>query len=331
MINFNRIWYQKHWLAFLLWPLSGLFRLLISARRLFYRLGFLKSKRFKVPVIVVGNITVGGTGKTPLVLYLANFLKSHGYSPGIVSRGYGGSNKFGPQFVTLESNTDVVGDEAVMLVQKTDCPMVVDPNRVAAVEKLLLESHCDVVISDDGLQHYAMERDIEITVVDGTRLFGNARCLPAGPLREPVSRLRKVDFVVTNGASMENSFTMQLQPGEIYNVANPDLHMSLEACRNREWQAVAGIGNPARFFFQLENLGFQIHTHPYPDHFAFAKKDIDFGKEAWVIMTEKDGVKCRGFADERHWCLPVEAGLDPAFDTALLRRLSRLRPACSSA
>jgi len=323
MINLPRLWYQSHGLMILLLPFSWLFRSLVFLRRVLYRLGLKKSTRFPVPIIVVGNITVGGTGKTPLVAYLAKLLQSQEYRPGIVSRGYTGESDYWPRLVTAESDPTVVGDEAVMLQQQTGCPMVVGPDRVAAVKKLLSETDCNIVISDDGLQHYAMDRDIEIAVVDGIRQFGNRYCLPAGPLREPLSRLQHVDFVVTNGATIENNFTMHLQPGEIYNVANPSLHLSLEDCQDRAWHAVAGIGHPERFFFQLEHLGFRIHGHHYPDHFRFSLKDIDFGDNTWVIMTEKDAVKCRSFANERHWCLPVQAELDSDFSTALLKRLGR--------
>ncbi len=327
MISFTRLWYQPYWLTYLLRPFSWLFRLLVFLRCLLYRSGLKKSTQFSVPIIVVGNITVGGTGKTPLVSYLAIFLQSQGYRPGIVSRGYRGESDHWPQSVTSESDVAIVGDEALMLVQQTGCPMMVDPDRVAAVEALLSAHHCDVVISDDGLQHYAMNRSIEIAVVDGTRQFGNAYCLPAGPMREPLSRLRHVDFVITNGVSIKNlsSYSMHLNPGGVYNVADPSLRLSLEDCRDREWHVVAGIGHPERFFFQLENLGFHIHGHRYPDHHRYSSKDIDFGGDAWVIMTEKDAVKCRSFSDERHWCLPVRAELEAGFGEVLLKRLGAVR------
>lgn len=323
----------------LLKPFAWLFRVLVFFRRLFYRLGLKKTTRFSVPVIVVGNITVGGTGKTPLTAYLVKFLQSHGYSPGIVSRGYKGRAEHWPQLVTSESDPAMVGDEAVMLQQQTGCPVVTGPDRVVAVKRLLSEYDCNIVISDDGLQHYALGRDIEIAVVDGVRLFGNQSCLPAGPLREPLTRLRQVDFVVAkqgvdvpiteNNAHILSNliqssayFTMHLKPGLIRNVANSTQQLSLEACQDRQWHAVTGIGDPERFFIQLERLGFRIQRKSYPDHFHFSKKDIDFADKAWVIMTEKDAVKCRSFANEAHWYLPVQAELDPDFGAALLAKLS---------
>ena len=275
-------------------------------------------------MVVVGNITTGGTGKTPLVVWLVNRLKTQGYRPGIVSRGFQGKATEWPQVVGLGSDPAMVGDEPVLLAHRTQCPIVVAPNRVAAAKKLLADFDCDVVISDDGLQHYAMARDIEIAVVDGIRHFGNRLCLPAGPLREPLRRLDQVDFIVCNGANEPGWFAMQLAPDEVINVADPSQRLSLEACREREWQAVAGIGNPERFFLQLEHLGLNIHGHPYPDHHAFSKPDIEFGAVS-VMMTEKDAVKCRGFADQRHWYLPVTAQLSEGFEGALLERLCHSR------
>jgi len=325
MSKLNRFWYQKHWAAFLLRPLSYLFRFIVFIRRSLYRFGVKKTTKFSMPVIVVGNITVGGTGKTPLVSHLAHLLKSKGYRPGIVSRGFSATAKSWPQRVTDDSDVFAIGDEVYMLRHQTGCPIVVDPDRVRAVKTLMAENDCNIVISDDGMQHYAMHRDIEIAVVDGVRQFGNHYCLPAGPLREPLSRLHTVDFIVTNGASLENNFTMHLNPGEIYNVADPSQRLSLSDCLAREWHAVAGIGHPERFFFQLENLGFKIHGHGFPDHHAFSAADIIFAEDEFVIMTEKDAVKCKAFADHRHWCLPVRAELDAAFDDAVLERLLGLQ------
>lgn len=318
----ERNWYQRSLLTFFLIPFSWLYRLIIFFRRLFYRVGLFKSARFSVPVIVVGNITTGGTGKTPLVAWLATYLKNQGYRPGIVSRGFRACAKSWPQVVTADSNPVLVGDEPFLLAQKTQCPVVVDPDRVAAVKKLLADFDCDVVISDDGLQHYALERDIEIAVVDGVRHFGNQHCLPAGPLREPLHRLNQVDFIVCNGASESNWYAMELLPDAVLNVADPSQEMTIEACRAIEWQALAGIGNPARFFLQLESLGLTIHSHVFPDHYAFSKQDILFGQHDFVMMTEKDAVKCRSFADKRHWYLPVTARLESSFENDLLERFN---------
>lgn len=317
----EKFWYRNTILSNFLRPLSWLFCFIVFMRRLFYRIGFKKSTRLPVPVIVVGNITVGGTGKTPLVAWIANALKEKGYRPGIVTRGFQGQSKQWPQEVTKDSDPKLVGDEPVLLAYRTACPVVADPDRITAAQYLLKQHDCNILISDDGLQHYALSRDIEIAVVDGLRHFGNRLCLPAGPLRERLSRLNQVDFVVCNGANESTWFSMQLSPDEIYNVADPSQRLSLEACREREWQAVAGIGNPERFFLQLEHLGFTIHGYRYPDHYAFTKADIEFGDNSLVIMTEKDAVKCRSFADERHWCLPVTASLSKDFQVSFFERL----------
>ncbi len=324
-MTIERLWYRPYPLvAFILKPFSWLFRFIVFIRRGLYQLGFKKSIRFPVPVIIVGNLTVGGTGKTPLVIWLADSLKKQGYRPGIVSRGFQGQLKEWPKSVSPESDPREVGDEPVLLASRTACPVVVDPDRVSATGYLLTHYDCNVIISDDGLQHYALSRDIEIAVVDGLRYFGNQCCLPAGPLREPISRLNQVDFVVCHGAQQPGWFSMQLMPNEIYNVANPLQRLSLEACQQRRWQAIAAIGHPERFFLQLKHLGFEIDSHCYPDHHVFSKDDIEFGINNWVMMTEKDAVKCRSFADHRHWCLPVTAQLTESFLEALLACLHDL-------
>jgi len=276
-----------------------------------------------VPVIVIGNISVGGTGKTPLVIFLAQWLKSQGYQPGIVSRGYGGKATHWPQEVTADSDPILVGDEPVLIAKRTSCPMAVSPNRPEAVQKLINENKCNIIISDDGLQHYALGRDIEIAVINGQQKFGNGFLLPAGPLREPVSRLKSVDFVVTNGQGTFpfSTFKMQLIPGEIYQVSHPMNKLNLDDI-HQPIQAIAGIGNPQRFFDTLKSLNLQIIEHPFPDHHAFKLKDIDFGQDALILMTEKDAVKCQAFANERCWCLPVEAKVDAKFIQNLQKKLN---------
>lgn len=322
-MNIQNLWYRNSVLTYLLRPLSWLFRFIVFCRRCLYRLGLKKTTHFSVPVIVAGNVTTGGAGKTPLVAWLANALVAKGYRPGIVSRGFQGQSKQWPLLVTANSDPKMVGDEPVLLAHRTQCPVVVDPNRVAAVQYLLEHNDCDVVISDDGLQHYALGRDIEIAVVDGLRHFGNRQCLPAGPLREPLHRLRQVDFIVCNGAQEPGWFAMELKPGDVYSVADHVQQLSLDACRQRQWHAVAGIGHPERFFLQLENMGLTIQGHGFPDHYAFTQRDLEFDDDRSVIMTEKDAVKCRDFADQRYWCLPVTAELPEAFSKALFERLSQ--------
>ncbi len=317
----DRIWYQKHWSNYLLRPYGWVYRAVAVARRFAYKHRLLSSKKFNVPVIVVGNITVGGSGKTPLVIALVKWLQSEGYQPGVVSRGYKGKAKTWPQAVNAQSKPDRVGDEPVMIAKRTGCPLVVGPDRVAAVEKLINDYHCDVVVSDDGMQHYALQRDIEIAVVDGQRRLGNACCLPAGPLREPKARLKSVDFIVANGASQKDEWSMQLQSDKIINVADPTQVVMPDAIQTQVKHAIAGIGNPQRFFDQLEQIGFTVDTHPFPDHYAYRPTDINFGDNADVLMTEKDAVKCQLFADQRHWFVPVTAQLDAGFYQALKRRM----------
>jgi len=303
----------------------------MAVRALCYRLGIKKISHCSVPVMVVGNVTVGGTGKTPLVAFLANHLKEQGLKPGIISRGYGGRSRIWPQAVTFESDPQQVGDEAVLLAQKTQCPVVVGPNRVANLRQLLAGYDCDRVISDDGLQHTAMGRDIEIVVVDGARRFGNGFCLPAGPLREPVQRLHSVDFVVVNGGQdVPDTYRMRCVPGAIYNLASPKRRFMLEDVDRHTVHAVAGIGHPDRFFQQLKSLGVDIIPRAFPDHHAYQRSDFLFLDEAEsdaiVIMTEKDAVKCRRFSDERFWCLPIEVEVDDAFLQSLQLSCHRQKP-----
>ncbi len=322
-MNIDRIWYQKHILSYFLWPLSLLYRVIIAGRSYLYRKKIKKTIHFPVPVIIIGNITVGGTGKTPLVISIAKWLVQQGWRPGIVSRGYRGRvNKNQVQEVLASSDPRWVGDEAVLLVQSTGCPMFIGKNRVAAVTALLNQSNCNIVLSDDGLQHLALGREIEIAVIDGQRRFGNGFCLPAGPLREPISRLKTVDFRITNGEAEGNEWPTQLKQGEIYQITDPSRIFKPEMVQGKIIHAVAGIGHPQRFFNSLTVLGLTIIPHAYPDHYQFQAKDLNFGPDAWVIMTEKDAVKCRSFADERHWCLPVTSSLDPQFFYLLNKKLS---------
>ncbi|HVV68409.1 MAG TPA: tetraacyldisaccharide 4'-kinase [Gammaproteobacteria bacterium] len=320
MNTWVKAWYDRHPWLYALTPFAAIYCSAAQIKRYSYRIGLKKTTQFAVPVIVIGNVTVGGTGKTPLVIALAKILLEHGYKPGIVSRGYGGQAATTPQWVTGNSNPLETGDEPLLIARHTLCPLVIAKQRVSAITTLLNHYPCDVILSDDGLQHYAMGRSIEIAVIDGVRRFGNGLCLPAGPLREPLSRLKQVDFKVTQGNPELGEWAMQLLPGTIYNLANPEQklhpHEHLPPVH-----AVAGIGNPQRFFTQLEQLGFTVIAHPFPDHYHFQPGDIDFGKNAITIMTEKDAVKCEKFADERHWCLPVTAQCDAGFINLLLEKL----------
>jgi tetraacyldisaccharide 4'-kinase len=317
MKRLDYYWYTRSpWLV-LLTPLSLIYRVLVSLRRSAYKIGIFRSTRVTVPVIVVGNITVGGTGKTPLVAWLAEYLLGKGYKPGIISRGYGGVSSNWPQQVRPDSDPAVVGDEAVLLAAKTGCPMSVAPDRVAAATALTEHSDCDVILSDDGLQHYALQRDIEIAVIDGVRRFGNGFLIPAGPLREPVSRLQEVDLLVTNGLGNGQEHRLGMRQGEAHNLLDPDKVSALHDFRPQTVHAVAGIGNPERFFRSLQQAGLQLERHAFPDHFPFQPDDIRFGDGKPVIMTEKDAVKCRHFATANDWYVPVEAYMSDDFRARL--------------
>jgi tetraacyldisaccharide 4'-kinase len=281
-------------------------------------------------VVVVGNLTVGGSGKTPLVIHVAELLKSKGWSPVIVSRGYLGgvrgarADEQAPRAVSLASDPAEVGDEPVLLARRSGCPVWVGADR-AAVALRLREEHpdCDVIVMDDGLQHYRLRRDLEIAVVDA-RGFGNGMMLPAGPLREPRTRLWTVDAVVAHGTDKVKGFRMQLEGDEAHRATDARERRRLSAFAGARVHAVAGIGDPNRFFLQLAQHGVTAVPHAFPDHYPFAAADLEFGDAAPVLMTEKDAVKCKRFAKPQHWVLPVRAAIDPAFDAWLLRRLGEL-------
>lgn len=320
-------WYRPRFtiLTFLLWPFSIIFRLLVAFRYFLYHFNIRKKIQFDVPVIVVGNLTVGGTGKTPFVIWLAEMLRNTGYRPGIVSRGVGGKKRVQPYWVDCDANPAEVGDEALLLAKRTQCPMVVCIDRVAAVQALLNKTRCNLVISDDGLQHYRMSRNIEIVIVDGMREFGNRQMLPAGPLREPFSRLRSVDCIIVNGQSTLPYKKMNLQGDMLFSVRSPHEKIALHTLKNKTVHAIAGIGNPVRFFSSLRHLKIQVIEHIFPDHYLYQPDDISFGDNLPIIMTEKDAVKCVEFANERHWYLPVEAKMDQDFSNKMLSLLHQKR------
>jgi len=321
------LWYRVSIWHIVLLPLSWLFAALAYLRRLLYRLGALKSVRLAVPVIVVGGISVGGSGKTPLVLWLARFLRDNGYRPGIVSRGYGGSAS-APCEVTVDAPASEVGDEPVLLARRSACPVWVGHDRVAAARRLLAaQPQVDIIIADDGLQHHRLQRDVEIVVLDGERGIGNGFLLPAGPLRERVGRLRQVDAVVVNGTggkpfmAGQNSHPMILEGSLFHHLADGRETAPAESFRGRVVHAVAGIGNPPRFFRHLEQLGLDITPHAFPDHHVYSLADLDFPGDAPILMTEKDAVKCEKLIPGRCWVLAVDAQLSPAFSAAILGKL----------
>ncbi len=310
----EKYWYQPrlNWLTFILLPASWLFGVITSLRRWCYRRGILKSHHFNIPVLVVGNITAGGTGKTPCVIALANYLIAEGWCPGIVSRGVGGSRRSKPVIVTTHSSPELCGDEALLLARRCECPVVIAANRVEAVRALLHHApQCNVIISDDGLQHYRLARNVEIVIIDGDRQFGNGFLQPAGPLRESVSRLASVDFTLVNGGVMDHAYTMTLVPHYWVSVRDKNLRLDLDALPQQQVHGVAGIGNPLRFFNLLRKLGFSVIEHAFPDHYPFSDIDFNFGDDLPVLMTEKDAVKCAAFSNDKMWYLDVSARLDP--------------------
>ena len=302
-------------------PLALLYGALSGLRRVFYRTGLLRSVRLPVPVVVIGNLTAGGTGKTPVTIAIADSLRRRGYRPGVVSRGYGGSQRE-PVLLGESPDPAVVGDEPC-LIRASGVAVAVGRERPAAA-KLLIEAGCDVVIADDGLQHYALARDIEICVIDGVRRFGNGRLLPAGPLREPLSRLEQVDFRICNGGAVApGDIPMQLQGGQIRALVDGQ-EKSLADFAGQEVHAVAAIGHPQRFFASLRAQGVEVIEHAFPDHHAFMRSELAFNDDRAVLMTEKDAVKCLSFAQAHWWAVPVRAVLPQAFFDELDERLRRV-------
>jgi tetraacyldisaccharide 4'-kinase len=330
----HRIWYEGGASYRLLLPLTGLYWLLVATRRCLYQMGILGSQRAVAPVIVVGNITTGGTGKTPVTIWLARELKARGFSPGIVSRGYGGSKSSTSMRVDIASDPATVGDEPVLLARRSGCPVVVDADRYRAAEMLVADG-VDVIIADDGLQHYRLARTYEICVIDGARGLGNRYLLPAGPLRETIARLNEVDQVLLNGplrtpevaisAIEQNAIEFELRASEISRL-NGSLTRPIVRFNGTTVHGVAAIGNPSRFFDLLRAHGMQVIEHAFPDHAAISLRDLKFGDDFEVLMTEKDAVKFGNSVADKYWTVPVELTMDPLLSGPWLEQIvSRLR------
>lgn len=310
-------WYGTRGAPLWTYPLAWLYGALTALRRGLYRIGWLRSTKLPVPVVVVGNITAGGTGKTPLTLALVDALTARGWRPGVVSRGYGGTQR---EPALLDDHPDPAryGDEPC-LIRASGVPVAVGRDRPAAAA-LLLQAGCNVVIADDGLQHYALARDVEICVVDGARRFGNGRLLPAGPLREPLSRLRRVDFRVCNGEAGEDEYAMHLAGGMAVSLTDGATR-PLSDFGGQTVHAVAAIGHPERFFQSLRAQGLTVIGHAFADHHAFVPQELTVAGDAPLLMTDKDAIKCQSFARPGWWRVPVRAVLDDDFIVALCRRL----------
>jgi tetraacyldisaccharide 4'-kinase len=330
----HRIWYEGGAHYWLLLPLSGLYWLLISFRRSLYRVGLFRRHRADVPVVVVGNITAGGTGKTPVTIWLARELRERGFAPGVVSRGYGGSRSGTSMRVDAASDPEVVGDEPVLIARRAGCPVVVDADRVRAAEMLVAEG-VNVIIADDGLQHYRLERAYEICVVDGARGLGNRKLLPAGPLRETIDRLCEVDQVLINGSLdgdgsdlttvEQNAIEFQLVASEVSRM-NGSLTRPIERFSGMTVHGVAAIGNPRRFFDMLRSHGMQVIEHAFRDHARLGKSDLEFGDDFDVLMTEKDAVKVKASQSDKYWSVPVDLVIEPVLAGPWIEQVvSRLR------
>lgn len=330
----DRLWYQQSRPLALLAPLAWLYRNVAESRR--RKAWHALKQTLPVPVVVVGNITAGGTGKSPLTARLVSLMQSNGWRPVILSRGYGGKSAEYPLLVKPDTPVATSGDEPLMLAIATGCPVVVDPDRSRAAQWALEQGLGNVMICDDGLQHYRLPRDIELAVFDSARGIGNGAMIPVGPLREPVERLQGVDFVILNGAEFPNTgeriteyagqehpgiHAMALRPAALMNLASGEQRPP-EALKGQKVTALAGIGNPGRFFKTLRALGADVTERPFADHHRFKPTDLSAIDTDWLVMTAKDAVKCQGFASENAWVLTVQAELSDPFEQTFLERLA---------
>ncbi len=311
---------HRRFVNYLLLPISAVFYVVSIIRRYCYQIGLLKVNRFDKPVIVVGNITAGGSGKTPIVIELCNYLNTQNKKVGVVSRGYGGSHDKGSLEVTNSTDPLVSGDEPLLIKLSTNCVVMVNRDRSQAVRDLLTQHDIDVVISDDGLQHYAMDRDIEICVIDGNNRIGNGFYLPSGPLREGVSRLKSVDFIINNGLNHSGEFSSQVNPIDFVNAITGE-KKPLNFFHTEYCHGVAGIGNPDKFFSVLKSLHIHVQEHPFADHYAYQKNDLEFKDNHPIIMTSKDWVKCREFANDKMYYLDIKVDISEDFFEKLLLKL----------
>lgn len=330
----HRVWYENAPSYGLLLPLSGIYWIAISLRSLCYKLGLFRTRKLSVPVLVVGNITAGGTGKTPITIWLVRELRRRGFSPGIVSRGYGGSKSPSSMRVDKDSDPAVVGDEPVLLAQRAGCPVVVDADRCRAAT-MLAEDGVDLIIADDGLQHYRMPRSYEICVIDGTRGLGNRLLFPAGPLRESIGRLIHVDQVLLNGHLREDHAKLSVveQNAIVFELAateacrlNGSLTRPIDRFSGTTVHAVAAIGNPIRYFDMLRSHGIQVIEHAFRDHAKIERNDLKFGDDFDVLMTEKDAVKLGKSISDKYWYVPVDVQMDMVIAGPWLEQVeSRMR------
>ena len=321
----QRIWSRRGLIAYAFWPLSVIYSAAVELRRIAYSSGLLPVERFTVPIIVVGNLTVGGTGKTPLTIWLVEFLRAKGLRPAVVSRGYGRRGK-GPMVVTPERTADEVGDEPLLIYRRTGVPVAVGSQRADAIKMLMLDYECDVFISDDGLQHLAIESNLKIALIDGDERFGNGFLLPAGPLREHVKRINYVDLILVRDGKKENEMNMQHEISKAVNINNRQNVQPLKSFSNEHVTTIAGIRHPQRFFDLLAEKGIQSKNIAYPDHYGYTTRDFANLQEpgTTILMTEKDAVKCESFAASSWWCVVVDVKPDEQFIEELTSKLSEM-------
>lgn len=311
-------WQKKSLLSILLLPLSFLYCAIVIMRRFFYQQGWFKSYGFAIPIIIVGNITVGGNGKTPMVIWLARFLKNQGFNVGIVSRGYGRKTKHS---IVVDANKtpDEVGDEPLLIYQSLKLPVIVDRNRVQGVKDLIEQFHCNVIIADDGLQHYRLKRSFEIIMIHGAYQLGNALCLPSGPLREPKKRLDQANILIYHDKKQPPWFT-EIIFSKIIHLQSQKT-VCLTQWQGKTCHAVAAIAHPESFFAKLKQYGINVIPHAFTDHYFFKKDDLDFKDNYPILMTAKDAVKCQTLVNEKHWYIVMDIKLPPLFEEKIIAHI----------
>ena len=309
----EKVWYSKNIFSLLLSPLSLIYISIIYLRHILYQLGLISITKINAPTIVIGNIVAGGTGKTPLVIWLAKHFKDKGFLPGIVSRGYGGTYLSNIELVKPTSNPLLVGDEPVIIARNTNCPVVVAKKRAKGAKELVEKYNCNIIFCDDGMQHYSLARDIEIAVIDGQRRFGNNYCFPAGPLREPKSRMSKADLIVSKYNARTCEHKMDYTYHQLVSLNELSKTIPISDLHGMTVHAIAGINNPDHFFSYLRSHKLELIIHKFPDHYSYTEDDVKFDDNFPVVMTEKDAVKCLNYSSDKHWYIPISAELSKSF------------------
>ena len=322
---FRQVWKDRNLTALGFWPLSLLYSTIVEIRRFGFSCGLFAVEHFQFPIIVIGNLTVGGTGKTPLTIWAVENLKNSGYSPGVISRGYG-RRISETHLVGVDSTPDIAGDEPLVIWRRTNVPVAVSRQRADAIRLLIKEKDCNIFISDDGLQHLSIESDLKIMLIDGEERFGNGFCLPAGPLRESSRHVHSVDLKLVNGTGQKNEFSMACKLTEAVNLLNNSKTRTLDSFAGENVSAIAGIRNPKRFFKLLTEQNIQSKNFSFPDHHDFTREDLSaiLPPDDIVLMTEKDAVKCAQFASPNWWCVNLEAIPEDAFQNAFADRVSAI-------